>query len=71
MSEKLCIFCQNFVYDEIYQEADWSEYTAGGIEGGMRCGAGHYERERPGDTDEFRVILLKAEKCKDYSESSK
>lgn len=66
MSEKLCVFCKRFDWESIYTDAPYSEYTGGDTWGGASCGAGHYRDERPSDTEDFRVLILRAEKCKDY-----
>ena len=68
MNEKLCIFCRHFCFDDIGTEPDYSEYTGGSGYGGMSCAQKHYSEERPYDTDDFRNILLTADKCKDYDE---
>jgi hypothetical protein len=64
MAEKLCIFCEHFRYDNIY---DWQSDCSGGSEGGYTCNKNHYYEERPSDQKDLRKILLRADKCKDYS----
>lgn len=69
MSEKLCMFCSNFGLDRFEIEA-YGTYTGSYLVGGFTCGKGHYplvHGERPDDIDDFRDMIKRAEKCKDYS----
>jgi hypothetical protein len=69
VSEKLCVFCKHFKYEAI---ADYSFSTmTGGTDGGSFCLKNHYAYQRPDDEDEFRRLLLRAEKCKDYERPPK
>lgn len=65
--EKLCLFCEHF--DFVGMGPDYSSMTGGDPYGGMACNKRHYSEERPYDVEDFRRVLLRAEKCKDYSRS--
>ena len=65
MSEKLCVFCKHFEFDE--GEEGYSELTPGS-DTLMGCDLGkwdHYNLEGFGP-DGFRKTILQAESCKDY-----
>ena len=64
--EKLCMFCEFFKWDAVDRGPDYSEYTGGGMEGGATCDKRHFSEERPIDTAEFRLLILRAETCPDY-----
>ena len=63
---KLCVTCEHFVFESIGVGPDYSEMTGGDPYGGMSCGKRHFYEERPYDTKDFREIVVRAEKCKDY-----
>jgi hypothetical protein len=65
--EKLCVFCKNWEFSG--GEPGYSELTPGS-DTTMDCKKNHYgKRFRLFDLygpDDFRAIILKAEKCQDY-----
>jgi hypothetical protein len=64
MSEKLCLFCKHYSYEQI----DGQRYSSWTIDmvGGCTCNKGHFASEMPSDEKEYRELLLRAGKCKDY-----
>lgn len=63
MNEKLCVFCKHFEYEQFgYSCGDtWDDKY-----GGFTCNSGHYKEKIPYSNDDFRGLILKAEKCGDY-----
>jgi len=65
MMEKLCVFCKNFDWERagyVY----YSTLTGGDITGGTTCKKQHYFEVQPYSLEEFRKLILKAERCADY-----
>lgn len=63
---KLCVMCKHFGYDRIYS---WESECSGGTEGGYACAKGHYLDSQPSDVQDFRALIARAAKCKDYDDS--
>lgn len=70
MTEKLCLFCQHFSWSKEEMWGMGSEYTGPMFEGGdASCGKGHdWPVSYPGDENDFRLIVIKAQTCADYLE---
>jgi hypothetical protein len=70
MHEKLCIFCKHFRWRKEEMWGMSSTLTGPMFEGGdSTCAKGHYEglANFPENEEEYRQIILRAERCKDYT----
>jgi hypothetical protein len=82
MAEKLCIFCKNFNWSAEEMWGMGSTMTGPMFEGGDgRCAAGMYEAKalkkmgfkddsttRPHDEQDYRAMILIAQKCDKYEQ---
>ena len=70
MSERLCIFCTRFRWENETQWGMGSTQTGPLMEGGFaECRAGHkWEISYPQDQDDWRRIIVAAATCQDYDE---
>lgn len=70
VSEKLCLYCKHFVWQQFENEP--AQYDSGydTLHGGLHCGAGHFQKQNPRDEEELRAVFLTAERCKDYERPS-
>lgn len=66
VTERLCLFCEHFVWERCGTGADYSECTGGDDYGGASCKKSHFNEDRPYDEDDLRRILIKAVSCDDY-----
>lgn len=68
--EKLCLFCEHFVWRKEEMWGMGSTMTGPMFEGGdSNCRKGHREIfHYPNDESDFRRIVLFAEKCLDYKQ---
>lgn len=68
---KLCVFCRNFNWGPI-EYTYYSTLTGGDLSGSAGCRKGYfseYDTQHCRNEEEFRVLILLAEKCKDYEEA--
>ena len=67
-AEKLCLFCKHFRWKKEEMYGMGSTMTGPMFRGGdSSCNKGHQEAcNYPSDEEEFRRIVLAAEKCPDY-----
>ena len=61
MPEKLCMFCEHFGWVSVRGSDYW------GAEGGAECHKRHFMEYLPYDESDLRQLILRAEKCPDYS----
>jgi hypothetical protein len=74
--KQLCIFCEHFNWSKEEMWGMGSTQTGPMFEGGdANCAKGHFERKpgeyvptRPSDDSEWRALIFRGAKCRDYSE---
>lgn len=69
--KKLCVFCKHFEMD--FGSRNWSEVTPGDDATPPECSKGYFMDENGydlyfgyPDLDQFRDLIQKAKKCKEY-----
>lgn len=66
MSEKLCMFCKHVEYERPWNSDSDSGTSFSG--GGFSCNKKHFYEGGSYSLEDFREVMLKAEKCPDYEQ---